>query len=101
MIVYNITIKIMPQIEKEWIQWQKEEHIPEIIGTGCFKHASVFRLLEADESDGITYVVQYFAENMGQYKRYIEEMAPVLRQKALDRWGNRFIAFRTVMQAVE
>lgn len=100
MIVYNITIKIEPAIEKEWIQWQKEEHIPEIMATGCFKKYQFYKLLEQDEEDGITYIVQYFADSENQYNKYIAEAAPLLRQKATQKWGNQFIAFRTVMEVV-
>lgn len=99
MIVYNITIKITPEIETEWVQWQQEEHIPDVMASGRFTDYKFYRLLQGDE-DGITYVVQYFARNMEEYNRYIEQTAPPLRQKALDRWGNQFIAFRTLMQSV-
>lgn len=100
MIVYNITIKIEPQIETEWIQWQKQEHIPEIMATGCFEKYRFYKLLEQDEEDGITYIVQYFADSENLYNKYVAETAPILRQKALEKWGNKFIAFRTIMQAV-
>lgn len=101
MIVYNITIKIDPAIETEWIQWQQQEHIPDIMASGQFSHWKMFRLLEQDDSEGMTFVVQYFAPSLENYNCYIEEYAPLLRQKAFDKWGNRFIAFRTVMQVVD
>jgi hypothetical protein len=100
MIVYNITIKIVPEIEEEWVRWQKKEHIPNVMSSGQFTDYKFYRLLEQNEPDGITYVVQYFAFSFENYNRYINETAPLLRQKALDKWGNQFIAFRTVMQVV-
>jgi hypothetical protein len=100
MIVHNITIKIVPDIEEEWIQWQQQEHIPAIMASGQFSQWKMFRLLEQDETDGLTFVIQYFAPTLENYIRYIEEFAPVLRQKAFDKWGERFIAFNTVMEVV-
>jgi hypothetical protein len=101
MIVYNISIKIHRSIEPEWISWQKEEHIPEIMSSGQFTEYRFYKLLEQDEQDdGITYVVQYFAPSLQHYQHYIDTMAPALRQKAFDKWGNRFIAFRSLMQVV-
>ncbi len=100
MFVYNITVKVIPEIEKDWIEWQRKEHIPDVMASGCFKEYKLFRLLEQEEEDGITYVVQYFASSLDDYTRYIEETAPLLRKKARDRWGNKFIAFRTVMEVV-
>ena len=100
MIVYNITIKIVPGIEKEWVQWQKDEHIPDVMSSGQFNEYKFYRLLEQDDPEGITYVVQYFATSIENYNLYINETAPILREKALNKWGNQFIAFRTVMQVV-
>jgi Domain of unknown function (DUF4286) len=100
MIVYNITIKITPAIETDWLQWQQQEHIPEIMATGIFTGYQFYRLLEQDEPDGITYVVQYFTESMENYQRYLQEHALSIRQKAFARWNDQFIAFRTVMERV-
>jgi hypothetical protein len=101
MIVYNITIKINPAIETEWIQWQKLEHIPAIMATGLFSGFKFYRLLNQDQQDGMTYIIQYFASSKENYDHYIESFAEQLRQKALEKWGDRFIAFRTIMEAVQ
>ena len=100
MIVYNISIKIIPEIEEEWVRWQKEEHIPDVMSSGQFTEYKMYRLLEQNEQDGITYVVQYFASSLENYNRYINNTSQTLRQKALDKWGNKFIAFRTIMEVV-
>lgn len=100
MIVYNVTIKIEPEIEAGWLQWQKEEHIPEVMATNLFTEYKFFKLLEHDDTDGPTYIVQYFAATRANYDRYIDEYAPVLRDRFAARWGNRFVAFRTIMQVV-
>ncbi len=100
MIVYNITVKIEAGIEAEWLQWQKEEHIPEIMATGLFSEYKFFKLLDVDDTDGPTFVVQYFAPSRTEYDRYISEHAPALRQRAHAVWGNRFVAFRTIMEVV-
>ncbi len=100
MICYNITIKIDPQIEQEWIRWQREEHIPEVMASKLFSGYKFFKLLEQEESEGITYVVQYFSSSMENYKKYINDFAPLLREKAFAKWADRFVAFRTVMEIV-
>jgi len=100
MIIYNVTIKIEPAIHDAWLSWMQDIHIPEVIATGCFVKATVLRLLEVDDSDGPTYAIQYLAESKGLYNRYIENHAPEMRQRTFDKWGNQFIAFRSVMQVV-
>lgn len=101
MFIYNVTSKIDHSISEAWLQWIQQEHIPDIIATGCFSKATVLRLLEVDDSEGPTYAIQYTAESKASYNRYIEKFAPVMRQKAIDKWGNKFIAFRSFMQVVE
>lgn len=100
MILYNITMKVSPSIEDEWIRWQKEEHIPEILSTGLFTGHKFYRLLDQDDTEGKTFAVQYFAKNINDYQEYIDKHAPHLRKKALQRWGEKFISFRTLMETV-
>ena len=100
MIVYNVTIKIVNAVHADWLQWLKEEHVAEVIHTGCFTQATILRLLEVDDTEGPTYAIQYFAESKALYNNYIENHAATMRQKSFDKWGNQFIAFRSVMQVV-
>ncbi len=100
MIVYNITMKVDPSIEEEWLEWQKNEHIPEIMQTELFAEFKLYKLLEQDEAEGNTYVVQYYAPSSAHLDKYLEKFAPSLREKAIEKWGNKFIAFRTKMEVV-
>ncbi|MEO6718731.1 MAG: DUF4286 family protein [Ferruginibacter sp.] len=100
MIIYNVTIKVDISIQDEWLTWLKEEHVPLVLSTGCFTGATISRLLEVDDVEGPTYTIQYHAESKALYNRFIENYATDMRQKSFDRWGNRFIAFRSVMQVV-
>lgn len=54
MFIYNITTKIDNDIEGEWLRWQKEVYIPDIMSTALFYDHHFFKLLEQDESDGKT-----------------------------------------------
>jgi len=100
MIVYNVTIKVDPSIANDWLTWLQEEHVVEVLETGCFTDAKIMKLLEVDDSEGPTFAIQYFAENRSQYDLYIEKFAGIMRQKSFDKWGNKFIAFRSLMQVV-
>jgi hypothetical protein len=100
MIIYNVTVKVDSSIANDWLQWMQEIHIPEVIATGYFSKYKIMRLLEIDEADGPTYAIQYEAKNLDDYNKYIAEFATTLRQKTFDKWGSKFIAFRTLMQVV-
>ena len=100
MFVYNVTIKIHDSIQHEWLNWLQKEHVPEVIATGCFSGATILRLLETDDSEGPTYTIQYQAQSKALYNQYIEKFAGIMRQRSFDQWGDKFIAFRSLMQVV-
>src|SRR5687767_13037747 len=100
MIIYNVTVKVDNSIAEEWVKWMKQEHMGELLNTGLFFDCRLFHLMEQDEHEGKTYVAQYFCENMEQYNTYISEHAPKMRDKGFKRFGDKFIAFRSLMKTV-
>jgi hypothetical protein len=100
MIIYNVTTKVATDAHLQWIQWMREEHIPAMLATGLFQDFRMSRLLEQDDQEGPTYAVQYFTDSLAHYNTFKEEYAQALRQRGYDVFGNRFIAFTTVMQVI-
>ncbi len=100
MFIYNVTTKVELSIEEDWLSWIKEEHVPDVISTGCFTHAVITRLLEMDDSEGPTFAVQYHTNSKSLYNFYLEKFAPEMRKKAFDKWANKFISFRSLMLVV-
>ena len=98
MILYNVTVKIDPEVSDEWVQWMKDVHIPDVMRTDKFNNYRLCRLLDVDESDGVTYAVQYEAKSMDAYEEYQKRYAPELQQEHTNKFRNRFVAFRTIME---
>jgi len=99
-VIYNVTTMVETSIAEAWLQWTLQEHIPEIMQTGCFTGSKLVRLLEVDESQGPTYAIQYSAESKADYNRYIEMHSSRMQRRSFEKWGDRFIAFRSLMQVV-
>ena len=72
MIIYNVTIKLDPEIHEDWLSWMRRHHIPEVLATGYFVRC---RLSKLDVNE--------------------------LQKKHIDRYANRFVAFRTILQVIE
>ena len=100
MFIYNVTTKVSWTIHDAWVEWMLNEHMHGIINTHCFTHFQLLRLHEQDESEGPTYVAQYFAESKTQYNRYIELFARRFQEESVARWGDNYIAFRTLLEIV-
>ena len=100
MIVYNVTTKVRWNILESWLTWQLEEQTPAILDTGCFDNHQLFRLLDQDEEEGPTFITQFHTSTLERYQQYIIEYAPAIQQKGWEKWGDGFIAFRTVMESI-
>lgn len=100
MIIYNVTIKVDKDAAGEWVRWMNDEHMPELMQTGLFVDSKLFRLLDMDETDGITYAAQYHCASINEYNKYLSEHASEMRAKGLARFKDKFVAFRTVMEIV-
>jgi hypothetical protein len=100
MIVYNITCKVRWEILEGWLTWQLEEQIPATSATGLFDDYRLYRLLEQDEEEGPTFVVQFITTSRERYHPFSREFEPGLRQAGWEKWGDGFIAFRTLMESV-
>ena len=98
MIIYNLTIKVRDSIVEEWLAWELEEHIPAVLATGLFDGYAFHRLLEQDESEGPTFVLQYHTSSLERYGQWVADFAPAFQRAGSEKWGDGFIAFRTIME---
>ena len=99
-LILNVTVKVDRSIADAWLLWLKQEYIPLVMQTNCFVSVQTVRLLEVDDADGPTYAVQYGAESKADYLRYNELHAARLQKISFDKWGERFIAFRSLMEVI-
>ncbi|MEN7550397.1 DUF4286 family protein [Rapidithrix thailandica] len=101
MIVYNVTVNVEHEATEEWINFMKNEHIPEVMATGCFSEYKLLRLTqEVADHAGITFAVQYWCESLSILNEYIAKYAPVLQEKHTKKFQNKFVAFRTILEEI-
>ncbi len=101
MIVYNVTIKIQPEVESEWLKWMREKHIRDVLDTGCFVDAKIQKLLGYDDEEGSNYAIQYRANSMKEIEYYQENFAPALQEEHSARYKDQFVAFRTLLDEIQ
>ena len=100
MIVYNVTVSLADEsIHHEWLQWMKEIHIPQVMQTGMFADSKMMRVLN-EENDGVTYAIQYRCESLASYERYRTMFAPALQAETARKYGDKVLAFRTLLEEV-
>lgn len=99
MIIYSVTVTIEAAIESEWLDWMRQVHVPDVLRTGCFAEATIYKLVEP-KSDDPTYVIQYQCSAMEEYQRYRDHFAAALQKEHSDRFSGRFRASRQILEEV-
>ena len=69
------------------------------MSTGLFTDSRLMRLLEQDDSEGITYAVQLTCRTMSEYELYKKDHAPRLRLEHHQRFPDN-VAFRSVLELI-
>ena len=101
MYLYNVTVNLEDDIHEEWLQWMKSKHIPDVMATGCFVANRMLKVLSEIENNGSTYSVQYYFNRMEDYDRYQDKYAPALQADHKQRYKDKYVVFRTLLEIVE
>ncbi|MDN5204077.1 DUF4286 family protein [Fulvivirgaceae bacterium BMA10] len=101
MILYSVTVNIDRSVEKEWVNWMKIKHIPDVLNTGLFESYKMYRLLNEEENGGMTYSIQYLTATIENINKYLNEFAPKLMAEHNAKYKDKHVAFRTVLESVE
>ena len=100
MILYNITTNITADMEQDFIDWMKSTHIPDVLETGIFFDHKFFKLLHDSEDGSINYSIQFFTENLDKMMEYERLHAPKLREKTRERYQDKAVSFRSLLETV-
>lgn len=99
MIIYSVTVTIDANIEADWTHWMRKVHIPDVMNTGYFERSHFQRLLEPKPDKGMTtFNIQYETVSMEAYEAYQQNEAPRLQKDHTERFRDRFVAFRTILE---
>ena len=99
MFLYNVTLILEDAAAEEWLQWMQDIHIPEVMATGLFVSNRLLKVVDSP-NEGVTYCTQYVVETLDNYNKYQETFAPALQAELNERFKNRFVAYRSLMEFV-
>ncbi len=96
MFVYNVTVTLEKEIHSEWLLWMRENHIPDVMRTGCFTEHKIGKLVTNE--DEITYAIQYTFKERNDLTNYQQNHAPRLQKIHSEKFQNKFIVFRSILE---
>ena len=100
MIIYNVTVSVEQSVKEDWLKWMQEVHIPEVMATGVFLKSQINRVMVQGDSDN-TFAIAYTCESMKDLHQYQVKFAPELQKKHVARYGEKAVAFRTLMEVIQ
>jgi len=101
MIKYNVTVRVDPSVEKDWIAWMRDIHIPDVMATGLFLRHEFSKLIHPEPIDDATsFIIQYWCNDIDTLNQYFKNAAPALQKDHVDRYGEKCLAFRTIMEEI-
>jgi len=99
MVVYSVTVNVEEEIHHDWLAWMKNKHIPDVMATGIFSEYRMLRVISRnDGEEGTSYNIQYSCPTMADLHQYQAKHAPSLQKEHTDRYENKFVAFRTLLE---
>jgi hypothetical protein len=100
MYIYNVTINIQEEVERKWLNWMRDKHIPAMLDTGKFSKALITRVNVEEPMGGVTYSIQYTTQNKATLEAYYQEDAARLRNQS-KAFEGKFVAFRTTLEIID
>lgn len=97
MYTYNITSLVDHSIVEKWLGWQKLVNIPELLSTGLFSGHRLSQLLNQDETDGKTFVLQLFIKTKAEYESFLKKHEPYFQRRFFESWNDQALSFNSVM----
>ena len=99
MYIYNVTLSVDKNVHDQWFEWMQNVHMPDVMKTGCFIDCRMLKVLNVDD-EGVTYSAQYTFLEMSDIEEYQKNHAPRLQKDALDKFKDKFVAFRTLLEII-
>ncbi|MCX2496363.1 DUF4286 family protein [Pedobacter sp. PF22-3] len=99
MFLYNVTLILDATAAEDWLQWMQDIHIPQVMATGMFVSNRLLKVVDSP-NEGVTYCSQYVVETLDNYNKYQETFAPALQAELNEKYKNRFVAYRSLMEFV-
>lgn len=68
--VYRVTIEVAPEAEHAWVEWQTNEHIPDVLKQPGFLGATRWKDQERAPDGWARYVIHYRAQSLAAIEAY-------------------------------
>ncbi|HUH74937.1 MAG TPA: DUF4286 family protein [Chitinophagales bacterium] len=100
MILYNITFHVELGVVADFKEFLIQEHLPFVTDSSHVLEHKLFKLLNVDESEAMTWTMQYYLEDMGTYNQHIAVIDTKLKKEIYERYGEQVLHFCSILEKI-
>ena len=78
----------------------RETYIPQVMATGMFTDARIFRILHDNEDNTTSYSIQYLASSIDSVQQYLEVHSQDIVEAHRSRFRDKHVAFMTLLEEI-
>ena len=97
-LLYIVTVTVDSEAVNEWLNWMTHHHIGDVVKTGYFDSAKIYKVMEPGAQAGQAFEIQYVTTTEERLSQYQSLAAPALKKEHGDLFGGRVTASRRVIQ---
>ena len=97
MIVYKVIIQIEKKIEKDWLNWMRDVHIPEIMDLNIFYKSRLFNIINKKAKEFSSFCIEYYCRSEEEYNIYKKKYSKNLQIKHIEKFKGKFNGKRLIL----
>jgi hypothetical protein len=101
MLILNTTFLVSDEVQNQWLNWVREQHIPFMLNTKYFKKPQIAKVLGNDTADGTSYSVQFQVNDSETLEKWHSEFAGKYEQSCYQVFGNEALFFSTILEILD
>lgn len=81
MLIYEVTVAVPKEKHREWLEWMRTVHIPDVLKTGCFTGHFIAQETDPQPSDFLRFTIWYLLSSQSAWDQYQRKYALQLQKE--------------------
>ncbi|MFJ1328107.1 DUF4286 family protein [Capnocytophaga canimorsus] len=99
MYIYNLTSVVSIEVQKQWLDWLKNEYALSIKNKGQIDEIRVFKILNLEQEH--TYAIHHHTSSPQNLMSFIQEDIPKLQAECFRKFSDKVLMFGTELKEIE
>ena len=100
MIIYNTTFHIEESIQHSFIEYVRQNVIPQATKSGLLTSPRFSRIFDVHEEEGLSYALEFAAESISILEQWNKTESAAIITPLMEKFENKVAGFSTVMQII-